>query len=229
MLKTHFINIHTLASLLGTDSVWNALNWLCTCLLTWLKHDKYRHISLEETHRKVVAGRFKHFSWWKQHNISAWCKHLIKTKSFFLQHVIPKQISQKWNTNRPLLLCKYGKPIMVSDFLLDIHLSQHFTQQICHQNLLATKIFSTSFRIPTRGQWQKRQSCILPVASFLHNTIVWYKCCSDATMVTWCHNSTIWHHNSRMNNYIVRSYRDVIVITQFAIRRASKAQRIVMY
>ncbi len=38
----------------------------------------------------------------------------------------------------------------------------------------------------------------------------------------------------QMNNYIVRSYRDVIVITKFvitkcAIRRASKAQSIVMY
>ncbi len=37
-----------------------------------------------------------------------------------------------------------------------------------------------------------------------------------------------------MNNYIVRSYRDVIVITKFVItklatRRASKAQSIVMY
>ncbi len=37
-----------------------------------------------------------------------------------------------------------------------------------------------------------------------------------------------------MNNYIVRSYRDVIVITKFAItefatRRANKAQSIVMY
>ncbi len=37
-----------------------------------------------------------------------------------------------------------------------------------------------------------------------------------------------------MNNYIVRSYRDVIVITKFAItkyaiRRASKAQSIVMF
>ncbi len=32
-----------------------------------------------------------------------------------------------------------------------------------------------------------------------------------------------------MNNYIVRSYRDVIVKIKFAIRRASKAQNIVMY
>ncbi len=44
---------------------------------------------------------------------------------------------------------------------------------------------------------------ILPAACFLRNTIVlsnciivWYKCCSDATMVAWCHNSTIWCHNS---------------------------------
>ncbi len=41
-------------------------------------------------------------------------------------------------------------------------------------------------------------------------------------------------HNNQMNYYIVRSYRDVIVITKFAItkyaiRRASKAQSIVMY
>ncbi len=40
--------------------------------------------------------------------------------------------------------------------------------------------------------------------------------------------------SNRMNNYIVRSYRDVIVITKFAItkfviRRVSKAQSIVMY
>ncbi len=40
-------------------------------------------------------------------------------------------------------------------------------------------------------------------ASFLGNiivlskcSIVWYKCCSNVTMVTWCHNSTIWCHNS---------------------------------
>ncbi len=37
-----------------------------------------------------------------------------------------------------------------------------------------------------------------------------------------------------MNNYIVRSYRDVIVITKFAItkyaiRRASKVKSIVLY
>ncbi len=38
----------------------------------------------------------------------------------------------------------------------------------------------------------------------------------------------------QINNYIVKSYRDVIVITKFAItkyaiRRASKAKSIVMY
>ncbi len=31
-----------------------------------------------------------------------------------------------------------------------------------------------------------------------------------------------------MNNYIVRSYRDVIIITKFATRRAIKAQSIVI-
>ncbi len=49
-------------------------------------------------------------------------------------------------------------------------------------------------------------------------------------------SSLITQHSvqSHMNNYIVRSYRDVIVLTKFAItkyaiRRASKAQSIVMY
>ncbi len=33
----------------------------------------------------------------------------------------------------------------------------------------------------------------------------------------------------QMNNYIVRSYRDVIVVTKIAKGRTSKAQSIVMY
>ncbi len=32
-----------------------------------------------------------------------------------------------------------------------------------------------------------------------------------------------------MNNYIVRSYRDVIVVTKIATRRSSKAKSIVIY
>ncbi len=32
-----------------------------------------------------------------------------------------------------------------------------------------------------------------------------------------------------MNNYIVRSYRDVIVVTKIATRSSSKAHSIVMY
>ncbi len=36
-------------------------------------------------------------------------------------------------------------------------------------------------------------------------------------------------HLFYMNNYTVRSYKDVIVITKIATRRASKAQNIVMY
>ncbi len=35
--------------------------------------------------------------------------------------------------------------------------------------------------------------------------------------------------NYEMNNYIVRSYRDVIVVTKIAKRISSKAQSIVMY
>ncbi len=35
--------------------------------------------------------------------------------------------------------------------------------------------------------------------------------------------------SNEMNNYIVRSYRDVIVVTKIATRRTSKAQSIVMY
>ncbi len=34
---------------------------------------------------------------------------------------------------------------------------------------------------------------------------------------------------SEMNNNIVRSYRDVIVVTKIATRRSSKAQSIVIY
>ncbi len=39
----------------------------------------------------------------------------------------------------------------------------------------------------------------------------------------------VFNKNFQVNNYIVRSYRDLIVITKFATRRASKAQSIVMY
>ncbi len=33
----------------------------------------------------------------------------------------------------------------------------------------------------------------------------------------------------KINNYIVRSYRDVIIMTKIATRRSSKAQSMVMY
>ncbi len=42
-----------------------------------------------------------------------------------------------------------------------------------------------------------------------------------------------WNHPlyavKQMDNYIVRSYRDVIVVTKIATKRTSKAQSIVMY
>ncbi len=36
-------------------------------------------------------------------------------------------------------------------------------------------------------------------------------------------------YNEREYNYIIRSYRDVIVVTKIATRRTSKAPSIVMY
>ncbi len=41
--------------------------------------------------------------------------------------------------------------------------------------------------------------------------------------------TTEYVYISQMNNYIVRSYRDVIVLTKIATMRTSKAQSIVMY
>ncbi len=72
---------------------------------------------------------------------------------------------------------------------------------------LCMLILTDNFSLPqieySLGGSSEKGSHILPVASFLDNTIVWsnctivwYKCFSDATMVTWCHNSTIWCHNS---------------------------------
>ncbi len=54
------------------------------------------------------------------------------------------------------------------------------------------------------------------------------------TSVTVIRVNLIFTPNWHMNNYKVRSYRDVIVLTKFAItkyaiRRASKAQSTVMY
>ncbi len=44
----------------------------------------------------------------------------LKQASYFKQLVqIAKQISQRLNTNRPLLLCKHGQTITGSHFLLD--------------------------------------------------------------------------------------------------------------
>ncbi len=57
-------------------------------------------------------------------------------------------------------------------------------------------------------------SCIPPVVCFwvilllcqIVLDIVWYKCFSDVTMVTWCHISTIWHHNSSIMEPVNRKY-----------------------
>ncbi len=63
---------------------------------------------------------------------------------------------------------------------------------------------------PLRGS-SKKGSHVYFLLHFLGNTIVlsnctivWYKC-SDVMMI-WCHNSTIWHHNSRTMATINRKY-----------------------
>ncbi len=60
----------------------------------------------------------------------------------------------------------------------------------------------------------------------------WKRKCVNESGVIRTDVSTTELGDWRMNNYIVRSYRDVITkfaITKYAIRRASKAQSIVMY
>ncbi len=65
---------------------------------------------------------------------------------------------------------------------------------VCDMNrynlYILDSILSNSNRKPTRGQYQKRWSCIFRVGSFLDHTIVssnctivWYKCCSGVTIV----------------------------------------------
>ncbi len=54
------------------------------------------------------------------------------------------------------------------------------------------------------------------------------------TEILFCHNyfqNNIWYEDDSfyMNNYIVRSYRDVIVVTNTATRKMSKAYSIFMY
>ncbi len=77
-----------------------------------------------------------------------------------------------------LALCLEVVPLHIEYYTNKYHLPNY------------NSILSTSNRIPTRGQYQKRYSCIFSVASFLGNTIVssnctivGYKCCSDVTIV----------------------------------------------
>ncbi len=44
-----------------------------------------------------------------------------------------------------------------------------------------------------------------------------------------CDSMLYFEGKYKLNNYIVRSYRDVIVVTNTAARRTNKAWRIVMY
>ncbi len=58
-----------------------------------------------------------------------WCKRLIKTKVRISSSsiLVPEQINEKRNINKPLLLCKHSKPFLVSNFLLSY-------KWFCHQN-----------------------------------------------------------------------------------------------
>ncbi len=80
---------------------------------------------------------------------------------------------------------------------------------------------------------------------FRRTTCTVYLVCKFTTSQQYQHNvyNELWDMNIHyveamnesaflsiiMNNYIVRSYRDVIVITKFATRRANKAKSIAMY
>ncbi len=59
------------------------------------------------------------------------------------------------------------------------------------------------------------------------NTLVKVRTVNSHITLTLVKEQPEWH--IQMNNYIVGSYRVVIVITKFATRRANKAKSIVMY
>ncbi len=64
---------------------------------------------------------------------------------------------------------------------VNLHVNQILAIVTLH---FGVSILSTSNRIPTRGQFQKRQSCILPVAIFLGKTIFSSNCTiSDINVV----------------------------------------------
>ncbi len=69
---------------------------------------------------------------------------------------------------------------------------------------IAFIILINSNRIPYGGISKKMIYVYFLLQVF--SVILWYKCCSDATMVTWCHNSTIWRHNSSTMATINRKY-----------------------
>ncbi len=92
---------------------------------------------------------------------------------------------------------------------------QHCAMLYVPQNISNTA--NTSVIMPLIS----KNTCLLILCSLKHNI---YN--STASY------GTLEHYlcaKLQMNNYIVRSYRDVIVITKFATRKASKAQSIVMY
>ncbi len=59
---------------------------------------------------------------------------------------------------------------------------------------------------PSGGSSKKGSHIYSLLQGFLVILLCCQKCCFDATMVTWCHNSTIWHHNTSTMATINRKY-----------------------
>ncbi len=60
----------------------------------------------------------------------------------------------------------------------------------------SVSILSTSYRIPTRGQLEKGSHAYFLLQVFWVILLFDINVVRMPTIVTWCHNSTIWHHNS---------------------------------
>ncbi len=73
-------------------------------------------------------------------------------------------------------------------------------------NVMMIQFSVPQIQYPLGGNSQKRSHVYFLLQVFWVKIIVWYKCRSDATVVTWCHNSTIWCHNSSTMANINRKY-----------------------
>ncbi len=79
-----------------------------------------------------------------------------------------------------------------------------------YSNLKFSWILSTSNRIPNRGSSKIGSHVYFLLQVFCVLLLFCRKCCSDATMVTLCQNSTIWHYNSSTMATITGSKHDYL-------------------